>query len=180
MRTADDPGRDDLRRIRDFIELVGDAARSPRHRERMLRAAGTPLTGAGLLALRVVARRPGVTVSELARALDIDQSTISRQLHPLESQNLLTRAVDAKDRRVARLRVTATGRRALAALGETALYDIDIDIALAEFRPEDRRTLADLLDRFRAGMLAARIDERGRVVRPDQQAPLVGEGRLDR
>jgi DNA-binding MarR family transcriptional regulator len=178
MRTADDPGRDDLRRIRDFIELVGDAARSPRHRERMLRAAGTPLTGAGLLALRVVAGRPGVTVSELARALDIDQSTISRQLHPLESQYLLTRAVDAKDRRVARLRVTATGRRALAALGETALYDIDI--ALAEFRPEDRRTLADLLDRFRAGMLAARIDERGRVVRPDQQAPLVGEGRLDR
>jgi DNA-binding MarR family transcriptional regulator len=178
MRTADDPGRDDLRRIRDFVELISDAARSSRHRERMLRAAGTPLTGAGLLALRVVARRPGVTVSELARALDIDQSTISRQLHPLETQNLLTRAVDAKDRRVARLRVTATGRRALAALGEAALNDIDI--ALAEFSAEDRRALADLMDRFRAGMLAARIDECGRVVRPDQQPPSVGEGRLDR
>jgi DNA-binding MarR family transcriptional regulator len=178
MRTADDLGRDDLRRIRDFVELIGDAARSSRHRERMLRAAGTPLTGAGLLALRVVARRPGVTVSELARALDIDQSTISRQLHPLETQNLLTRDVDAKDRRVARLRVTATGRRALATLGEAALNDIDI--ALAEFPPEDRHVLADLLDRFRAGMLAARIDERGRVVRPEEQAPSVGEGRLDR
>lgn len=178
MRTADDPGRDDLRRIRDFVELVSDAARSSRHRERMLRAAGTPLTGAGLLALRVVARRPGVTVSELARALDIDQSTISRQLHPLEAQGLLRRGVDAKDRRVARLTATAAGRRVLAALGEAALNDIDV--ALAEFPAEDRRALADLLDRFRAGMQAARIDERGRVVRPDSQEVSVRQRRLDR
>jgi DNA-binding MarR family transcriptional regulator len=178
MRTADDPGRDDLRRIRDFVELVSEAARSSRHRERLLRATGTPLTGAGLLAMRVVARRPGVTVSELARALDVDQSTISRQLHPLEAQNLLTRAVDDKDRRVARLTLTTAGRRVLAALGEAAINDIDV--ALADFTPEDRRALADLLDRFRSGMLAARIDERGRVVRPDRQVGSVGQRRLDR
>lgn len=178
MRTADDPGRDDLRRIRDFVELVSEAARSSRQRERLLRAAGTPLTGAGLLAMRVVARRPGVTVSELARALDIDQSTISRQLHPLEAQNLLTRTVDDKDRRVARLTLTTAGRRVLAALGEAAMNDIDV--ALADFTPEDRRALADLLDRFRSGMLAARIDERGRVVRPDRQVGSVRERRLDR
>lgn len=177
MRTADDPGRDDLRRIRDFVELVGDVARSSRQRERLLRAAGTPVTGAGLLALRVIARRPGATVSELARALDIDQSTISRQLHPLEAQNLLQRATDAKDRRVARLTLTAAGRRVLTALGETAMTDIDV--ALADFTAEYRHALADLLDRFRSGMLAARIDERGRVVRADRPAGSVGQGRLD-
>lgn len=177
MPTADDPGRDDLRRIRDFVELVSDVARSSRQRERLLQAAGTPLTGAGLLALRVIARRPGVTVSELARALDIDQSTISRQLHPLEAQDLLTRAVDAKDRRLARLTLTAAGRRVLAAVGDAAMHDIDV--ALADFTPEDRHALADLLDRFRSGMLAARIDERGRLFRPDRQAGSVGERRLD-
>ena len=131
MRTADDPGRDDLRRIRDFIELVSEAARSSRQRERLLRAAGTPLTGAGLLGLRVIARRPGVTASELARALKIDQSTISRQLHPLEAQNLLTRTVDDKDRRVARLTLTTAGRRVLAALGEAAMNDIDVALAIS-------------------------------------------------
>jgi DNA-binding MarR family transcriptional regulator len=177
MRTADDPDRDDLRRIRDFVELVSEAARSSRQRERLLRAAGIPLTGAGLLALRVIARRPGVTVSELARALDIDQSTISRQLHPLESENLLRRTVDAKDRRVARLTITATGRRVLASLAEAGLNDIDV--ALADFLPADRRALADLLDRFRKGMLAARIDERGRVVRSDRQVGSVRDRRLD-
>lgn len=177
MRTADDPGRDDLRRIRDFVELVSDGARSSRHRERLLRAAGAPLTGAGLLALRVIARRPGITVSELARALDIDQSTISRQLQPLETEDLLRRAVDAKDRRVARLTVTAAGRRVLAALGEATLTDIDA--ALAQFAPEDRRALAELLDRFRAGMLAARIEERGQVARPDPLRASARKRRLD-
>lgn len=177
MRTADDPGRDDLRRIRDFVEFISDAARSSRHRDRLLQAAGTPLTGAGLLALRVIAQRPGITVSELARALDIDQSTISRQLQPLETQGLLTRAVDDNDRRVARLQVTAAGRRVLAALGESALNDIDL--ALAEFSAADRRALADLLDRFRFGMQAARIDERGRVMRPAQSQVSVRQRRLD-
>jgi DNA-binding MarR family transcriptional regulator len=144
----------------------------------MLRATGTPLTGAGLLALRTIARRSGITVSELARTLDIDQSTISRQLHPLEANKLLTRAVDAKDRRVARLTVTAAGRRALSALGEATLNDIDV--ALTDFTAEDRRALADLLDRMRAGMLAARIDERGRVAEPDPQQASVRQRRLDR
>nr|MDT0666191.1 hypothetical protein [Micromonospora sp. DSM 115978] len=51
-RTAGGSAGPALSRIHEFVDLVATAARSPRHRDRMLRAAGAPITGASLTVLQ--------------------------------------------------------------------------------------------------------------------------------
>ena len=90
----------DLLRIHEFVELLAAAANSGRHRQRTLRATGVPLPPASFQALRLVHRRGSVAVTDLARSLGVDQSTASRQIRPLEELDLVSRTVDADDRRV--------------------------------------------------------------------------------
>ncbi|WP_054564249.1 MarR family winged helix-turn-helix transcriptional regulator [Frankia sp. R43] len=158
----------DLARIHEFVELVGLAARSPRQRERMLRAAGAPITGASLTLLRWIARHGSATSSDLARWLDLDQSTVSRQLRPLEEHRLVGRSADGTDRRVARLAPTEHGEALLAAVREVGLHDIGV--ALDGFTAAERRQLAELLDRMRLGMLDAQVDPTGRSVPPGRKS----------
>ncbi|EFC81898.1 MarR family winged helix-turn-helix transcriptional regulator [Parafrankia sp. EUN1f] len=165
---ADQGPDQDLARIHEFIELVGLAARSPRQRERMLRAAGAPITGASLTLLRWIARHGSATSSDLARWLDLDQSTVSRQLRPLEEHRLVSRSADGADRRVARLAPTEHGEALLAAVREVGLHDIGV--ALDGFTAAERRHLAELLDRMRVGMLDAQVDPTGRSVPPARKS----------
>ncbi len=65
-------------------------------------------------ALRLVERHGPIAVTEVARRLEIDQSNASRQIRALEEQELVGRAVDPDDRRVAHVTVTAAGRKVLA------------------------------------------------------------------
>src|SRR3954470_20130878 len=102
-----------LHALYEFTELIAANVRSARQRERVMRAAKTPLTRAGLNALRIVERHAPVAVSEIARRLGVDQSTARRQLRPLEEQRLVTRAGDDQDRRVAWLSLTPKGQRVL-------------------------------------------------------------------
>jgi DNA-binding MarR family transcriptional regulator len=153
----------DLQRIQDFADLVAASAKSTRQRERVVRAAGVPVTGAGLEALRLVARHGPIAVSEVARRLGVDQSTASRQLRPLEEKGLVVRAADPADARVARLSVSDEGRGVLARVREVSLNDFDV--ALADWSPADRRRLGELLERFRTALLEARTDESGWSVR---------------
>lgn len=150
----------DLRRIKEFVDLVADAARSPRQRERILRAAGASLTPASLGVLHVVGRRGELTVTGLAAALGLDASTVSRQLRPCEQQGLVRRTADVVDRRIAHLRLTARGRRLLEQVRDVGLSDLDV--ALRSWTPADRSLLAELLARARTGMLTAEVDEAGR------------------
>lgn len=152
----------DLLRIHDFVDLVGTAARSPRQRERMLRAAGAPITGASLTILQWVARHGPSAPTDLARSLELDQSTVSRQIRPLEDGGLVSRAADGSDRRVSRVEVTPAGQHLLDAVRDVGLHDLDV--ALDGFTDDERHQLADLLERMRAGMLAARLDPSGRSV----------------
>ena len=100
----------DLLAIYDFTVLVSASARSARQHERIVRAVGAPISGSGLLALRVVERHGPIAGSELARRLQVDQSTSSRHIRPLERLGLLGRTADGVDRRVAWLKVTPAGR----------------------------------------------------------------------
>jgi DNA-binding MarR family transcriptional regulator len=149
----------DLQRIQDFADLVAASARSARQRERVVRAAGVPVTGASLDALRLVARHGPIAVSEVARRLRVDQSTASRQVRPLEERGLVVRSADPADARVARLSVSDEGRGVLARVREVWLEDFDA--ALSDWSPQDRRLLGELLERFRKALLEARTDETG-------------------
>ena len=145
--------------IHEFATLVTASARSASQRERILRAAGVALTAASLSALRVVERFGPIVVSDVARRLAVDQSTASRQIRPLAEQDLVERAADGEDGRVAWLRVTKEGERVLGRVQDVFLNDFAV--ALEDWEPEDRDRLGALLERFRVDLLAARTDETG-------------------
>jgi DNA-binding MarR family transcriptional regulator len=154
----------DLERIHEFTSLVIASTRSPRQRERLQRALGLSLSDTNLGVLRLVQRQGPVAVSEVARRLEVDLSNASRQLRVLEDQGLVTRAADPDDRRVARVAVTATGRRVLDRARAIALNDYAV--ALDDWSARDRAQLATLLDRFRTALLATEPDESGWAVKP--------------
>lgn len=122
-----------------------------------MRAAGVPITGAGLTALRAVADHGPLAVSELARRVRVDLSTMSRQLPPLEGRGLVARSTDPTDGRVASIAITGKGRRVLERI-EQAVID-DFDTALADWPASDRARLALLLARFQGGLVANRAAE---------------------
>jgi DNA-binding MarR family transcriptional regulator len=154
----------DLERIHEFTSLLIASTRSPRQRERLQRALGLSLSDTNLGVLRLVQRQGPVAVSEVARRLEVDLSNASRQLRVLEDQGLVTRAADPDDRRVARVAVTATGRRVLDRARAIALNDYAV--ALDDWSARDRAQLATLLDRFRTALLATEPDESGWAVKP--------------
>jgi DNA-binding MarR family transcriptional regulator len=149
----------DLLAIYDFTALVSASARSARQHERMVRAVGEPITGAGLLALRAIERHGPITASDVARRLQVDQSTASRHLAALTELGFVARNVDPADGRVSWLRVTPAGQRLLDRARDVVLHDFDA--ALTGWSTADRRTLGELLTRLRERLLAAEVDEAG-------------------
>jgi DNA-binding MarR family transcriptional regulator len=63
--------------------------------------------------LRAVERNEPASVSVLSEDLDLDRTTLARNLIPLERDGLIELAAGA-DRRVTEVRLTAKGRKALA------------------------------------------------------------------
>ena len=101
-----------------------------RFRRQLRRSAGrgfdsTGLTEAQAELLRLVGRRPGISITQAAAELGLVPNTASTLVSKLVSDDLLVRTVDGQDRRVARLRLSgpaqqiadtsrAAGRAALA------------------------------------------------------------------
>jgi DNA-binding MarR family transcriptional regulator len=149
----------DLVAIYDFTALVSASARSARQHERMVHAVGVDITGAGLLALRAVERHGPMTPSDVARRLQVDQSTASRHVAALLEQGFVRRDADPHDGRVAWLRVTPSGQRVLDRARQVVLNDFDA--ALSGWTADDRRTLGGLLRRLQEALLAAEVDDAG-------------------
>jgi DNA-binding MarR family transcriptional regulator len=71
------------------------------------------VAGAQLWALSVIGDRPGVGMTELARAMDVHQSTASNLVRSLLEQDLVAAKKSGTDRRTVQLHVLAAGARAL-------------------------------------------------------------------
>ena len=70
----------------------------------------------GQFSLLMSLNRPAPpTIGEVAQLLAMDRTTLTANLKPLERRKLLEIVVDGKDRRNRRLKITAAGRRTLAA-----------------------------------------------------------------
>lgn len=82
------------------------------HFQQVEKASG--IGGAQLWALSAVASTPGMGMGELARTMDIHQSTASNLVKGLVSRQLLTTERDALDRRAVHLFVSDGGRQLLA------------------------------------------------------------------
>jgi DNA-binding MarR family transcriptional regulator len=89
------------------------------------------------------------TVSELADMLDLDRSTVSRQIRPLKELGLVRRATSG-DRRANRIELSVTGDDAARAMD--GIWRREWERALGGLDPVQLSTLATLLERVREGM----------------------------
>jgi len=72
------------------------------------------ISGAQVWALSVIAARAGVGVNELARAMDVHQSTASNLVRALQEAGMVVSAREGEDRRAVQLYLTTRGHKALA------------------------------------------------------------------
>jgi DNA-binding MarR family transcriptional regulator len=120
--------------VTDVFAVVG------RFRRQLRRSAGrgfdmTGLTEAQAELLRLVGRRPDISIREAAAELGLVANTASTLVSKLVSAGRLIRTVDADDRRVGRLRLTDSAQNvadASRAAGRAALSD-----ALAELDDDE-------------------------------------------
>ena len=94
----------------ELFDVVG------RFRRQLRRSAGRGFDGTGLTQsqselLRLVGRAPGISVREAATELGLVPNTASTLVTKLAADGLLTRSVDADDRRVCRLQLTDQAQR---------------------------------------------------------------------
>jgi DNA-binding MarR family transcriptional regulator len=94
--------------LRQF-RMVFNAVKS--HFRDVERAAG--IGGAQLWTLSVIQARPGIGVTELGRALDIQQSTASNLVRSLTRQGLIASSRDGTDRRATSLYLLDAGNEIL-------------------------------------------------------------------
>lgn len=112
------------------------------HRSRMLQQQGTPA-----LALVLHLNKTGpMRSSDLAGAMHLDQSTVSRHLSHLDSAGLITRTPDPGDRRAQLVEVTEAGRQQAHEL--VAARVLQFERVISVWSDQDRDDLARLLGRF--------------------------------
>ena len=122
--------------------------------KRMQRALG--VTGPQRLVIRVVGRVPGVSAGEVAAILHLHPSTVTGVLRRLESDGLIVRTPDARDRRRSVLRLTPRGERIDGV--QSGTVEAAVRAALRQMSARDQETaraalgkLADALDDLCSG-----------------------------
>lgn len=140
-----------LRRFR----LVFNAVKT--HFQQVEKRAG--VGGAQLWALSVVRAAPGIGVGDLARAMDIHQTTASNLVKSLVAMELVVAERNGADRRAVQLRVTASATRVLRKAPGPFSGVLPEALARLDGKTLDRldRDLATLLALLHADERAARI-----------------------
>lgn len=117
------------------------------------------LTGSQVDLVRLVLRRPGVSVTEAAEELRLAANTVSTLVGQLTDAGLLTRRADDSDRRVARLELTPAMRRKVRAFRDRRVAMLSA--AMGQLSAAEQRRLAGAVEVL--GKLAARLpDPEGR------------------
>ncbi|WP_370961829.1 MarR family winged helix-turn-helix transcriptional regulator [Amycolatopsis sp. cg9] len=106
-------------------------------------APGSPLPGAQVEVLRVVADHPGIGVAAAARELHLANNSVSTLVNQLADAGLLRREPDPADRRAARLEITGAARDRMASWrrARTGL----VAGALTTLSEEDREAIENAL-----------------------------------
>lgn len=124
------------------------------------------LDRAAYVILRHLAEAGPQNISALAARLNLDGSTVTRQVSAMQRDGLITRAPDPRDGRGAVVSPTPAGTQRMSTVraARTRLYG---DI-LGDWPAADRSALADLLERLNAA-LDAHVHRRARPGPHDQR-----------
>ncbi|MEW6477349.1 MAG: MarR family transcriptional regulator [Actinomycetota bacterium] len=118
----------------------------PRVVARVVGGSGPGLERAAYGALRRIHDQGGLRLSELAAELELDASTVSRQVRQLEAAGLVARRADPGDGRASVVVLTPAGKRVLGRVA--AARRRFVAEVVAGWSEEDRVALAGLLERF--------------------------------
>jgi DNA-binding MarR family transcriptional regulator len=108
------------------------------------------LDRASYLILRILDERGPASISSLAAALGLDGSTVTRQVATLARQGLVERARHPADRRLAIVRVSATGHERMREVQDRRRARVAS--FLDAWPPRDRMRLAELLTQLNAAL----------------------------
>jgi DNA-binding MarR family transcriptional regulator len=106
---------------------------------------------AGYLALRMLATMGPASTKALAMALNLDASTVTRQVTALESGGFVERRPDPSDRRSSTIVLTAEGRRTMAGVERERRQSIEA--LIGTWGERDRLTLGRALNRLNLSLL---------------------------
>lgn len=101
------------------------------------------LTGAQLELVRLVRRRPGLSVADAAEELRLAPNTVSTLVGQLTEAGVLHRLADPADRRVARLELEPETRRKVTAWRDRRV--VALASAVGRLSPLDQKVLAEAL-----------------------------------
>ncbi|ABC23587.1 MarR family winged helix-turn-helix transcriptional regulator [Rhodospirillum rubrum] len=128
---------DDLERALAFLGRIQEASQRKR---------GYPLERALYLLLGRIVEGEGLTISHLAQALLLDESTVTRQVATLGQAGLVEKRPNPADRRSLLVAATATGRDQHTAM--RALRLERIGLLFAPWSESDREVFRHLLGRY--------------------------------
>ncbi len=132
--------------VEGLLSRMADMRNSPRYLSRLLTLAGSPVQPSGWAILTALHRRGELRVSELAEQLGLDQSTVSRQLKPLDAAGLIRRQTHDGDRRVAIVSLSEQGDTAYSAVRQRWLDDLTW--FMRNWTDTDRAHFGELAERF--------------------------------
>jgi DNA-binding MarR family transcriptional regulator len=112
-----------------------------------------------------------LTVNDIARHVNLDASTVTRQLAVMDSRGFIERHSDPDDRRSSVIALTPLGRKRMRALSEARRKRFAVFVA--DWSPEDVAHLARLLERFNQSVKA--VDPQS--VSPSTRAPRLQQHR---
>ena len=110
------------------------------------------LTGAQLELVRLLRRRPGISVADAAQELGLAANTVSTLVRQLTDVGLLVRRLDPSDRRIARLELSRRIASEVEAWRDRRV--VALADAIGELAPEEQERLAE------AVALLARVADR--------------------
>ncbi|CAN5342976.1 hypothetical protein BH11ACT2_BH11ACT2_02220 [soil metagenome] len=111
-------------------------------------ARADPLPASELEVMRLLARRPGLSVNDVASELGLLSTNVSTAVRSLVGRGLLERRVDAGDRRVVRLEPTALAMRARDAREQS--WGSALGATFGDLDAMDRATLTSAASALRA------------------------------
>ncbi|KUL24694.1 MarR family winged helix-turn-helix transcriptional regulator [Streptomyces regalis] len=153
----DTPASPEVIEIERALTRITYLSTRARQHERLMALAGVPLDRAAVALLRQVADSESLRPGELAARLGVEASHVTRTVQQLQKSGYVTRVPDPQDRRAQRIELTEAGRQAIARVREAGARGMQL--ALADWTPEELRTLATLFHRMVDDFLAHAIDE---------------------
>ena len=137
-------------RLERTFQLLGRRIYQPSVRH--LRAANPGLDKASVPLLATLEEHSDIRTSDVAAAVELDLSTVSRQLHQLEQLGLVTRRRDGEDGRASRISLTPAGRQSLAIVRDDRAATLDA--VFRDWPDDEKRQLLTLLDRLLSSLSA--------------------------